>query len=112
MAKKLYAKFQFSAAHYIPNHPKCGVVHGHTYKVEIFLEGELSKGMLIDYGVLKEMINNEFDHRLLNDFIEVPTLENIAIYIIDRIKKLRKFSKIKVKCWEGDNLYAEIDEVE
>ena len=33
----------FDSAHFLPNHPKCGRIHGHTYKVEIEVEGELKK---------------------------------------------------------------------
>ena len=30
-------------AHFLPGHPKCGQVHGHTYKVEVVIEGEKKK---------------------------------------------------------------------
>ena len=31
-------------AHFLPGHPKCGQVHGHTYKVEVIIEGEYAPG--------------------------------------------------------------------
>ena len=53
-AKELY----FSAAHYIPNHPQCGKLHGHTYFVKNLRI--VAKG-LVDFGDLKKAIKT-FDH--------------------------------------------------
>ena len=37
------------SAHYLPGHGKCGRVHGHTYKIEVLVEGEVREnGMVID----------------------------------------------------------------
>ena len=55
------------AAHFIPGHPKCGRLHGHTYKVSIVLEGEVPLGhpaYLIDFAEIKKIVF-ELDHRLL-----------------------------------------------
>ncbi len=40
-------------AHFLPGHPKCGQLHGHTYKVEVTIEGEQTGGMVIDFNELK-----------------------------------------------------------
>src|SRR4030095_8258438 len=41
-------------AHFLPGHPKCGQVHGHTYKVEVVIEGESDRGgMVVDFNDLK-----------------------------------------------------------
>ena len=38
---KLGVSTDFSAAHSLPRHPgKCKNLHGHTYKVEVVVEGE------------------------------------------------------------------------
>ena len=40
---ELRKTFQFEAAHYLPNLPKehkCNRLHGHSFKVEIVVEGE------------------------------------------------------------------------
>lgn len=48
-------------------------------------------GMVLDFGaidaVYEQMIHAELDHRHLNivDGLEVPTVENIAIWIFDRM---------------------------
>ena len=38
--------FTFEAAHYLPHVPpghKCGQLHGHSYRLEIILQGELDE---------------------------------------------------------------------
>jgi 6-pyruvoyltetrahydropterin/6-carboxytetrahydropterin synthase len=62
----------FSAAHLIPHHQKCGRLHGHSYAVNIELEGTPGpEGIVMDFGVIKQALRrilNSLDHRLL-----VPT---------------------------------------
>ncbi|MGH7599422.1 MAG: 6-pyruvoyl trahydropterin synthase family protein, partial [bacterium] len=43
-------------AHFLPGHRKCGVLHGHTYKVEVIIEGENKTGMILDFGEMKLII--------------------------------------------------------
>ena len=35
-------------AHFLPGHPKCGQIHGHTYRVEVVIEGQNTGGMILD----------------------------------------------------------------
>ena len=58
----------FSACHIIQGHSKCGRMHGHNYSVSVSLEGELDKGLIMDFGPLKKAVRNickEIDHRVL-----------------------------------------------
>lgn len=61
-------KGTFDAAHFIPGHPKCGRLHGHTYQVEVELEGHLPVTehpiYLVDFAEVKRVVD-ELDHRLL-----------------------------------------------
>jgi 6-pyruvoyltetrahydropterin/6-carboxytetrahydropterin synthase len=70
--------------------------HGHNYVVEVAIKGEPDPitGMILDLKRLKEILEdkvlNVYDHRLLNREVEpfdrvVPTVENIAIDIWNRI---------------------------
>jgi 6-pyruvoyltetrahydropterin/6-carboxytetrahydropterin synthase len=70
--------------------------HGHNYVVEVAIEGEPDAvtGMILDLKRLREILEdkvlNVYDHRLLNREVEpfstvVPTVENIAIDIWNRI---------------------------
>src|SRR5580765_3814748 len=58
-------------AHFLPGHPKCGPLHGHTYKVEVVVEGKPKDGMIIDFADLKHELREvlrQYDHRSWNDF--------------------------------------------
>lgn len=87
---------EFAAAHFLQNyHGKCERLHGHNYKVRVFVSGsELDEGgMLIDFGILKtelKSVLDEFDHTSLNDHPAFgngnPSAELIAKYIHDSLK--------------------------
>ena len=90
-------EIEFSAAHIIPSHPgPCKNLHGHTYKVKVFVESEKlnSLEMVIDFSdlnkILKEVVSN-FDHKYLNELKEfegiIPTAERIAFVIYNEINK-------------------------
>lgn len=61
--------YQFSAAHRIIGHPKCGHMHGHNYKVEIVLQADrLVDGMVLDYAVMDRLFKpflDGLDHRYI-----------------------------------------------
>lgn len=74
----------FSAAHFLPGHPKCGVMHGHNYVVSVTLQAEHlnKKGMVMDFADLKATLEPLLpEHQCLNDkFDFLPTAENLAEY--------------------------------
>lgn len=107
--------FTFEAAHFLPNHEKCGRVHGHTYKVTVEVEGPVCNGtnMVIDLHVLSawvRSITEEFDHQLLNAcFSEVPTCENLAHYIYTKMTIDNQYPDLRiysVTVQEGEGGYA------
>ena len=61
--------FMFSACHLIPGHPKCGRLHGHTYTVNLKINGEPdASGMVLDFGKVKSALNKileELDHKII-----------------------------------------------
>ena len=85
-------EIQIDCAHYIPDHKKCGDIHGHTYTISIVIKGETlsPEGMLVDFGVLETIIK-EYDHRLLNEcgWLDgvIPTAENIAKVFWEEIQE-------------------------
>ena len=106
----------FDAAHKLIGYKgKCSQLHGHTWKVEVFVVGEKLNdiGILADCKILKERlreITERFDHGFLNDFKEIgnPTVENISKYIFENLKGLPKGVKLeKVRVWESPDSYAE-----
>jgi len=77
--------YYFDAAHFLPGHPECGEVHGHTWTVEVQLEGKLNEqGMVLDFGILDTEVRSilkGFDHTLLNNLLDYPTCEILATQI-------------------------------
>ena len=62
--------YEFSAAHRIEGHPKCGRLHGHNYKVTVELSSERldAASMVLDYGDLDKIVKpliETLDHRYL-----------------------------------------------
>lgn len=99
----------FDSSHLLPGHKKCGVPHGHTYKVEVTLEGPVQNGMVVDFDLVKSALKealSKLDHVHLNDIIPYPSCENICLQIHNNLKD-RFSQKITVKVWEGDGKWAE-----
>ena len=87
---------RFAAAHQLLGYGgPCENIHGHTWKVQVFLKGaDLGKtGMLFDFKeakmILKDILK-DFDHKNLNEIRffekENPTAENIARTIHEAYK--------------------------
>ncbi|UCF67036.1 MAG: 6-carboxytetrahydropterin synthase QueD [Acidobacteriota bacterium] len=84
----LRRQYGFEASHILPRHPgRCRQLHGHSYRFIIELEGDIEpeQGMVIDFGdldaIVTEHVLDRVDHRHLNDLIENPTAEWIAVWI-------------------------------
>ncbi|KPJ67957.1 hypothetical protein AMJ44_06975 [candidate division WOR-1 bacterium DG_54_3] len=112
---ELMVEESFDAAHALRGYEgPCENLHGHTWKVQIFFEGEkLNKiGLLEDFKVIKRQLQDilaEFDHKLLNDLkpfeTENPSSENLARIIFGKMKdKSKALSKVVV--WESHTAYA------
>jgi 6-pyruvoyltetrahydropterin/6-carboxytetrahydropterin synthase len=103
---KLFKDFTFEAAHRLPLVPeehKCFQLHGHSFKVRVFIEGPLNNmGWVMDFSDLKKICSpliELLDHSYLNEIegLNNPTSENIAIWLWDRlIKKLPELSAIEI----------------
>jgi 6-pyruvoyltetrahydropterin/6-carboxytetrahydropterin synthase len=99
-------------AHLLPGHEKCGRLHGHTYKIELVVEGETREGgMVVDFAELRlraRAVLEEFDHRNLNDLLEFPTVENICELLARRFKERLGFPFL-LRVWEGQGKWAETE---
>ncbi len=107
MHVRLSKSFTFEAAHFLPSFPeghKCRRMHGHSFRVDVFVEGDVPEGQhhLIDYGEIKRVIEPlrmQLDHYCLNDIegLEHPTSEVLAKWLWDRIKPdLPLLSEVRV----------------
>jgi 6-pyruvoyltetrahydropterin/6-carboxytetrahydropterin synthase len=98
-------------AHLLPGHPKCGQLHGHTYKVELAVAGEAKGGMLVDFAELKAQLRGvlaRYDHRHWNDFMDYPTVENICERLTSELGAILGLS-FTLRVYEGYGKWAESD---
>ncbi|MBW0014679.1 6-carboxytetrahydropterin synthase [Mycobacterium sp.] len=92
-AIEVFKVFTFEAAHFLPNVAtghQCGVLHGHSYKVIVGVEGvpDSHTGFVVDFALIKcamKPVIDQLDHSALNRFIENPTCENVAGWIWNRL---------------------------
>ena len=88
MRVRLTKDFMFEAAQTLPNAPeghKCRGVHGHSFKVEVSVEGDVDPkaGWVYDHARISDAIKplmKLLDHAYLNDIegLENPTIEKMA----------------------------------
>jgi 6-pyruvoyltetrahydropterin/6-carboxytetrahydropterin synthase len=110
---------QFAAAHRLENfYGKCEALHGHNWKVEVFLVGNnLDRtGLLMDFGVVKartKEVLEELDHKYLNELAAFqdrnPSSENLACYLYERLGAVLNRDGVKihrVNVWESDTSCA------
>jgi 6-pyruvoyltetrahydropterin/6-carboxytetrahydropterin synthase len=93
---ELRKTFQFEAAHLLPRLPKshkCRRLHGHSFQVEIAIEGPCDEklGWVMDYAAITDAFKpiwKRLDHFYLNEIpgLENPTSENIALWIWAKLK--------------------------
>lgn len=96
--------FEFAASHFLTKYNgKCERLHGHNYRLEVSLVGELRDDDLVfDFveldKVVKEKIIMPLDHTHLNDRFPNPSAEVIAIWIWDTLSS--SLSLFEIKLWE------------
>lgn len=93
---ELVRSYTFEAAHSLPRVPKehkCHNMHGHSFRVDLRLSGEIDEemGWFIDYGEVDELwepLHKMLDHHCLNeiDGLENPTSENLARWLWGKLK--------------------------
>lgn len=106
--------FDFDSAHYLPEHPKkCKFLHGHSYKLEVTVRRRVNPitGFVIDFGVLKKAVDKAvvsvLDHGYINNFLDMPTSENITIWIWELLSRDIKGLE-RLRLYETGTSYSEI----
>ena len=89
---RIRRRFDFEAAHQLPHHPgKCRDLHGHSYQLLVTVDRPVDpgSGLAIDFTELKRIVRqqviDELDHKYLNDRIDNPTAELMAVWIWQRL---------------------------
>lgn len=106
MRSRLVRSFRFEAAHFLPKVPeghKCARTHGHSYEIEIAIEGEVDPelGWVVDFSVISEAMAplvSQLDHQLLNDIegLSNPTTELLAAWFWSRLQGLPGLVEISI----------------
>lgn len=110
-------QFKIDAAHSLPGYNgKCAMVHGHTWRITIGVEGLifLATGMVIDLNYLTTLfkpIEAQLDHTVINNTILNPTAENLVEFIAGKIIKdlldNPHLKNVYIRVQEGDGGWAE-----
>jgi 6-pyruvoyltetrahydropterin/6-carboxytetrahydropterin synthase len=110
---EIFREFTFEAAHRLPHVPdghKCARLHGHSYRVEVHIRGEVGAdtGWVMDFGDLAmafQPLREQLDHHYLNEVpgLENPTSEILARWIWDRLAGALPLSAVQVRetCTSG-----------
>ena len=112
-------QFEFEAAHSLPGNPaygECSNVHGHSYKLIIEVEGDITElGWVENFKELKRIVQREvlsdFDHKNLNSIFKVPTAENMVIHIQKKLlsaMQTKPYKLYSVQLFETSGSYAKI----
>ena len=108
MITEIVKEFTFEAAHrltHVPEGHKCGRLHGHSFRCEIAVRGEVNPhtGWVMDFADLKEAfapLYKKLDHYYLNEIIglENPTSENLARWVWEQLEgKLQGLHRITIR---------------
>jgi 6-pyruvoyltetrahydropterin/6-carboxytetrahydropterin synthase len=99
--------FRIEAAHLLPQAPeghKCRRLHGHSYSIQIAIEGEVDPrtGWLLDYADIGEAfapLREQLDHRYLNEVegLENPTSEILAAWIWVRLRDKLPLFEVRIQ---------------
>ena len=111
---------EFSAAHALRGYKgKCENLHGHNWKVEVYVRGERLDeiGMLVDFRELKaatRRVMDHLDHRNLNELKPFdnemnPSSEHLAGFILHEVAAEINDDRVKVykvRVWETPSTSA------
>ena len=130
----IYKEVQIDTSHRLLHYEgKCANLHGHRWKVEIWMEGEPDPAtqIVIDYTLIKHTIN-KYDHQIIlnrddpmvsriREFNPVittpgdPTSEMMASLIRNDLNAICQEQGIratvtKIRVWESPTAFAELTE--
>ena len=132
MNSRIYKNAYFDASHRLLHYQgKCALLHGHRWKVEVWMEGRVDQvtGILADYNMIRETVES-YDHQVILNEIDPmvaclmqfqpvittpgdPTSELLAALLIKKIDLACKSAGldatvVKIRVWESPTCFAEI----
>lgn len=124
---QIFEQFTFDSAHFLPHVPnrhKCKEIHGHTYRLSVFVEGELQNKLewVMDFAQMKNVIDRvvkSIYYKLLNNIsgFKKSSLEIITVWLLNKIKpKVPPLTKTELRetptsgaIYEGSQKFAMTD---
>ncbi|BBL69344.1 6-pyruvoyl trahydropterin synthase family protein [Methanoculleus chikugoensis] len=131
MTTRIYKEVFFEATHRLIHYRgKCFRLHGHQWRVEVWIEGATDgrTGIVLDYNCIKEVVGR-FDHQVIlnrddpmaaciEEFHPVvttdgdPTSEHLAGLLAEMIdaeaaRQGHDARVAKIRVWESTTCYAE-----
>ena len=111
----LSVEYRFSAAHSVKIKGNPEPLHGHDFRVRVTISGKPDEdGFLIDFLELEKIVKpviDELDHKNLNTIFAQPTVENIGIWIFEKLREplttSRYFLK-EIRVYETKNSWVTI----
>jgi 6-pyruvoyltetrahydropterin/6-carboxytetrahydropterin synthase len=126
--------FTFDSAHYTGgSSEKCMNLHGHTFRLDVEVEGEINPktGMVVDFGLVKSVtkeVLEDYDHKVIVSkrdserltlsgpfrgcvkAIDYPeaTTEYLALDIAKKLREKLK-AKVRVRLYEGNRSYVIVE---
>ena len=95
---RLTKEFSFEAAHALEGYDgRCREIHGHSYRLYITIKGEPESdpdspkyGMVMDFGELKRIVNEQIIDRLDHSFMmrRTPEAEQVAADLSGRFRRV------------------------
>ena len=133
MTVRIYKEVEFDASHRLLQYEgKCHNLHGHRWKVEVWIEGvpDPVSCILLDYARIKQVVQR-FDHQIILNAADPmvtaieafhpvvvtegdPTSELLACIIADDLDAACRAAEVtarvtRIRVWESKNAYAELD---
>jgi 6-pyruvoyltetrahydropterin/6-carboxytetrahydropterin synthase len=101
---KITRGYRVEAAHFltgVPPEHKCSRMHGHHYHIKVTVDGPIDPvtGMVIDYWDIDKVVwpvLERLDHQCINDAIDNPTGELIAVWLGGQISELPGLTQVEV----------------
>ncbi|AAL80343.1 6-carboxytetrahydropterin synthase [Pyrococcus furiosus DSM 3638] len=105
--RKIYWTKEFDSSHLLdlPYESKCKRIHGHTYRIEIEIYGDINEqGMIFDFNHLSDLIK-ELDHKIIvsKNWIE----EREEFIVVKKNQKTLEIPRSEVVVIDKPNVTAE-----
>ncbi|RPJ40996.1 MAG: 6-carboxytetrahydropterin synthase [Candidatus Latescibacterota bacterium] len=104
--------FGFEAAHRLPDYGgRCEALHGHSWKLRVTVEAPVGpNGLAFDFLELEREVRAKvlarLEHSYLNDIIEVPSAENLAVWAWGALARL---PLAEIMIWESADCVVTYD---